>query len=119
MLGAKNGGVLSTGRFIDLERFRIALDSEVQEELFAVMTVDEKLPMDDVGLSKLGAGMRRVCKSKETLGAAVAGSTRITVPKVADIPAGDRADRIASGLEYSLTYTSAAHKARVRGRIAI
>lgn len=119
MLGAKNGGVLSSGRFIDLERFRLALDSEVQEEIFAAMTVDEKLPMDDFGLAALGGAIRRVCKSKETLGAARRGSTRVTVPAVDDIPVGDRAERIASGLEWSLIYTSAAHKVRVLGRIGI
>lgn len=119
MLGAKNGGVLSTGRFIDLERFRLAIDSEIQEELFAALTVDEKLPMDDFGLAKLGGAIRRVCKSKETIGAARLHSTRVTVPLVADIPAGDRADRIASGLEWSVIYASAVHKVRVRGRIGI
>lgn len=118
-LGANNGGILSSGRFIDLERFRIALDSEVQEELFAVMTADEKLPLDDFGLSALGGGIRRVCKSKETLGAARLGSTRVTVPKIEDVPSGDRANRIASGLAWSLIYSSAAQKVRVRGRIGI
>lgn len=119
LLGTKNGGILSSGRFIDLERFRVSLNSEIQEENLAVMTNSDKVPMDNFGLVKLGAAIRVVCKRKETLGALRRGSTIITVPDVDDIPIADRGDRIASGLEWDAIYTGATHKARIRGRLGV
>lgn len=119
MLGGKNGGILASGRFVDLERFRVSLNSEIQRAELATLTNNDKVPMDNIGLAMLGAAIRTVLKSRETLRALRAGSSIVTVPDIDEIPAEDRAERIASGLEWDAIYTGATHKARITGRLGV
>ena len=115
--GYKNGGVSAQGRFIDLVRYVLFLNARIQEAVIAPLANNEKVPLDDFGITIISGEVRGVLKAGEA-----AGSLRnvvLDVPLIDEVPEADRAERILSGLEWDAIYIGATHKARITGRIGV
>lgn len=115
--GGKRGGVAGSGRFLDLVRYVQALNARMKEAGIIPIVAGDGLPFDDDGLTALGAQFRAQLEGDKQ--ARIIRSFTLTIPKAADIPAQDRADRIATGLAYDLTYAGKVQGAHIRGRIGV
>lgn len=118
VLGYRGGGFMTSARAVDLHRFADFLDARIQESAVVPFKDEDKVPFDDVGIALVGSRVREVLES-----AAGRGSLRnliVRLPKFADIPSGDVADRNISGITWSALYVQPAHKAiPVRGKLSI
>lgn len=117
VFGAKRGGVAGSGRFLDLVRYVQALNAALKEAGIVPIVAGDGLPFDDDGLTALAATFRSKLENDRL--ARILRSFTLTVPKVANIPDADRADRVATGLSYDAIYTGKIQGAQLRGRIGV
>lgn len=117
ILGAFKGGITGSGRFLDLVRYMDSLNAGIKEDGFDALVGPDKLPMSNAGLSVIGAAIRARLKSGERIGALR--NIELVIPDVDDIPEGDRAERIASGFEWSAIYTGAIHEVAITGSLSL
>ncbi len=102
-----NGTVFS-GEFIDTIRDIDYFESELTRDLFSLIVNNEKIPMTEAGLSMVYGTIDGFLKRMITEGVIDSGYT-ITMPKLTDISADDRASRILQGIKIVCRTTGGIH----------
>lgn len=123
----RNGGVRSgLGRFIDLVRYRLYIESQLRAALVRpLIDATPGLPFDDVGITLQAGRVRSVLSAQETR--RVLRSVELKVPTVdiTDDPTAlvvsetDRANRTLAAFEWSAIYIGPQHAAEINGRLSV
>lgn len=117
VLGTNNGGVASSGRFLDLVRFIDSKNADIKAATFASIVGPDKIPYTKRGFSIIEGAIRAQLKAAERIGALR--DIILTAPDVDDADDADVAARIARGFEWTATYTGAVHSATIEGRLGL
>lgn len=115
--GAKRGGVVGSGRYIDLVRYVQALNARIKAAAATPILADDPVPFDDKGVNTIGAEVRAELEGDK--GARILRSYTLTVPTVDQIPAEDRGERTVTGLEWDGIYAGKIQGARITGRLGV
>ena len=88
-------GTASSGQFIDIQRTIDAFTASIQEEIFAVIVNQEKLPYTNGSVSLVKGTIRGALRAFQDDGALNPEvDPTVTAPRVEDIAAADRANRL-------------------------
>jgi hypothetical protein len=108
-------GKVAAGEFFDTIRGRDALKVDMQSRIFLRLASADKIPFTDAGATMIGGEIDAALQLFVRRGFLVEGSTSITMPKVADVSANDKALRKYSGIKFSATLAGAVHKVDIAG----
>ena len=113
-------GTLASGRFIDITRTIDALIAAIQEEVYAVIVNQPKLPYTDSSVSLVKSIIRGVLREFQA-SSALDPETEpvVTAPLVADVSATDRANRLLPDVAFSARLAGAIHSITIQGTLAI
>ena len=113
-------GTTMDGDFFDLTRGTDQLSSRIQESVFALFIQEKKVPYTDGGGEQINTALKEPLQTAEDdLFLAPDPKFTTKVPKVADIPAVDRAARFFKDIEFEATLAGAIHKAKFIGRLSV
>lgn len=112
-------GKMASGMFIDNQ---VGIDwthARLQESIFGVLTDNDKVPYTDDGGAMIETAMRAVFDNGIKNGLIAAGSVVINIPKVANVPIADRANRLLSGITFSYRLAGAFHFIKIVGKVTV
>ncbi|HCU25439.1 MAG TPA: hypothetical protein DF383_10520 [Deltaproteobacteria bacterium] len=113
-------GTVGSGEFIDIIRDTDWLESEIQTAVFSRLVNLGKVPYTDAGVAIIEAEIRAVLARAVNAGVLAADpSPQVFVPKVADVPFNDRANRFLPDVTFTGTYASAIHRVDIEGTVSI
>lgn len=110
-------GKVAKGEFIDVTHFLDWLDAEMRIQVFNTITKAPKLPYTNTGLGALEATIKAVLEAGVRAGGLVPDSYTVTMPKLEDIDAVTRANRLVPDIEFDGVLAGAIHSAKLEGRI--
>lgn len=111
-------GRMVNSEFIDIIRFADWLEARMRERIYLTLVNSEKIPYTNAGFAVIEGRMREVLNQ----GVAVGGITpdySIVVPNPRQADPNDRANRVATGFEFTATLQGAVHFVSIRGRLVI
>jgi len=113
-------GKVSDDEWIDVVRGIDWTKVRVQENVFGALANAKKIPFTDKGAGVIQATVKAVLLEGvgNDLYAADPEPT-VTVPKVADVSAADKADRLLPDVEFTATLAGAIHTAAISGVISV
>lgn len=106
------------GEWIDVTIGLEWMTARFEEELFTLLANEPKVPYTTAGFGQIENVMRGVLREAERAGVIDSG-WEITILPVSEQTTGDRAARIADGLEFSARLAGAIYKARVVGTVTV
>jgi len=113
-------GTMASGRFIDVTRTIDALVAAIQEEVFAVVVNQEKLPYTNASVSLVKSIVRGVLREFQASGALDPETDPvITAPLVEDVSAVDRGNRLLPDVKFSARLGGAIHSIQIDGTLSI
>jgi len=113
-------GKVSDNEWIDVVRGIDWTKVRMQENIFSVLANAKKIPYTDKGASVIQGTVKAVLMEGvgNDLYAADPEPT-VTVPKVADVPAADKANRLLPDVEFTATLAGAIHTVAVSGVVSV
>lgn len=119
-VGITREGTMAQGEFIDIVRGVDWLTSRIQEFVYSVLVNSNKVPYTDSGIAAIEAEIRRALQ----LGIGnnfIANDPvpTVTVPKAANVPANDKAQRILRNVKFQATLAGAIHAVNIQGLVVI
>lgn len=122
-IGITFPGMMASGQYIDITIGLDWLQSTLRTALFTMLQQATKVPYTDAGASMLMSAVRGVLAQAETNGL-IDGSdpsfpVSVTCPAVADVPAAQRANRIAPTITFQARLQGAFNSVSIVGTISI
>lgn len=119
-VGITGNGTVAQGEYIDIVRGIDWLTARIQEFVFSVLVQNPKVPYTDAGIAVIQAEVMRA------LALGVANdflsndpAPLVTVPKAADVPPTDKANRILRDVKFTATLAGAIHAVVIRGKVSV
>jgi hypothetical protein len=112
-------GTMASGQFWDVTRFVDYLTAQIQENLFLWLANQPKVPYSDASVAEAVNVVLGCLQREMPLAIAATPAPTITAPLVADVSAGDKADRILPDIEFTATYAGAIQGITISGRIVL
>jgi hypothetical protein len=113
-------GWASSGRFIDITRFIDWLHARIQESLFGVLVNVEKVPQTDEGIALVQNAIEGPLKLGVKRGGLAADpAPLVTAPKIADVPANDKTNRLLPDITFTARLAGAFHKIQIVGTVSV
>jgi hypothetical protein len=112
-------GTVASEEYIDVIRGIDWLESRLQEEVLQLLINSDKVPYTDAGVQLVEGIIRGVLKEGVDQGLLAEGTIELTVPKVADVSAADKAGRILPDVEFSAQLAGAIHKVEITGVVTV
>jgi hypothetical protein len=119
-VGITANGTVAQGEYIDIVRGIDWLTARIQEFVFSVLVNNPKVPYTDAGIAVVQAEVMRALAlgvSNDFL--ASDPSPLVTVPKAADVPPADKANRILRNVKFTATLAGAIHAVVIRGTVSV
>lgn len=113
-------GKVASGEFIDVIRGVDWLESRMEERIFSRFVNLPKIPYTNAGIAIIEAEVR--AQLQEAIVAGVLDGEQgftVTVPRISEISANDRANRILPAITFVAKLAGAIHKATVRGTVTV
>lgn len=113
-------GKMASGEFIDVIRGVDWLESRMEERIFSRFVNLPKIPYTNAGVAIIEAEVR--AQLQEAIEAGVIDGEQpiiIVSPKVSEVSANDRANRILPAITFEAKLAGAIHKATVRGTVTV
>lgn len=113
-------GTMADGEFIDTIRGIDFCVARMKENVFFVLKNSTKVPFTDKGVATVVnqvQGVLNLCVSQGVFAADPAPT--ITYPKVADVDANDRADRILPDINFTAQLAGAIHTVQIAGTVSV
>jgi len=111
-------GVVASGEYIDIMRGTDWLQVNMSTDIFRLLYNSDKVPFTTPGIAQVGAIVAYWLNRGVDVGLLQEGSIVITLPKLANIPAGEKSIRYLNGITFSATYAGAIHKVGITGKIS-
>ena len=112
-------GKVVSGEYIDIIRGIDWLESSIQEGIFTQLMTNRKIPYTDEGITMVAGVLEGKLKLAATQGVLIRSSIIITVPKLADIPVGDKTSRTLPDLDFTANLQGAIHKVEINGTVSV
>lgn len=113
-------GKTSSGEFIDITRFVDFIAARLEENVFFQLKNADKIPYTDSGVAIIENEVLGVMKLGISVGGFAADpAPTVTVPKVADVPVTDRANRLLPDVRFRATLAGAIHELEIRGIVTV
>jgi hypothetical protein len=103
--------------FIDVTRTVEWVKARMQEEIFLILTNEDKKPYTDKGIGSIEGAIRSVWDEGRGNGA-LNDDLTVTVPAAVDVSSADKLARLLSGVKFTGTVTGAIHTVQVQGTIS-
>lgn len=119
-VGITANGTVAQGEYIDIIRGVDWLTARIQEFVFSVLVNNPKVPYTDAGIAVIESEVKRALSlgvSNDFLASDPA--PRTTVPKAADVPPTDKANRILRNVKFNATLSGAIHAVVIRGTVSV
>lgn len=119
-VGITANGTVAQGEFIDIVRGIDWLTARIQEFVFSVLVNNPKVPYTDAGIALIQAQVMRALSlgiSNDFISNDPAPT--VTVPKAADVPSVDKANRILRNVRFQATLAGAIHAVVIRGTVSV
>jgi hypothetical protein len=119
-VGITANGTVAQGEYIDIVRGVDWLTARIQEFVFSVLVNNPKVPYTDAGIAVIQAEVMRALAlgvSNDFLASDPA--PLVTVPKAADVPPADKANRILRNVKFTATLAGAIHAVVIRGTVSV
>lgn len=113
-------GKMASGEFIDVIRGVDWLEARMEERIFSRLVNLPKIPYTNAGIAIIEAEIR--AQLQEAIEAGVIDGTQpitIVSPKIANISANDRANRILPAITFEAKLAGAIHKTTVKGTVTV
>ncbi len=121
--GGKNitrDGTTAGGSYMDLIRDRDWLEARIQEGEFQVLTSSNKIPFTDKGAAAVTARVKAVLQTAVDVGVLAAEPAPVVIaPKVADVSATDKGNRIYKTINFSATLAGAIQSMAITGTVTV
>jgi hypothetical protein len=115
-----NGVTSGTRKYIDVLRFIDWAQADMGIEVFNALTAVAKVPFTQQGVSIVEGKMyRSLSKGVRVRGWAPTPPPKVFVPKVEDIAAADKNNRLLPDLFFDATLGGAVHGVKIRGRVSV
>lgn len=115
-------GKVTSGEWIDVRHGIDALESRIQEDVFALLADSAKVPFTQKGLDMIGAAIKAACKAfegnKDQEGLLVEGSVKVIMPALSSISASDKQNRRLTGVRFSAQLAGAIHYIEIAGTLS-
>lgn len=117
-------GKTTSGTYIDITRSKDWLKARMEEAVMAVLINNDKIPYDDTGIILIADAIKSVLKQGVVNGViakdeAGNGLFSISVPKRADIPTNDKANRKLPDINWTATLAGAIHQVEINGVVQV
>ena len=113
-------GKVAANDFIDIVRFVDSLRAGLQEDSFALLLNNEKIPFTDPGAATIQAAVEgRLGLAVESGGLAADPAPVVTVPLVASVSVANRVARTFPDVNFTATLAGAIHKLIINGVITV
>jgi hypothetical protein len=119
-VGITREGTVAQGEFIDIVRGVDWLTSRIQEFVYSVLVNSNKVPYTDAGITAIESEVRRalqlgisnnfIAEDPEPI---------ITVPKAANVPPNDKAQRILKNVRFQATLSGAIQAVEIIGTVTV
>jgi hypothetical protein len=109
-------GVVFSGEFIDVVRFRDWLKARMQERIALALFNANKIPYTDEGIAVIEAEVRAQLREGVNVGGLVDNFT-VSVPKAASVSPADKAARLLRNVKFTAQLAGAIHKVIISGTI--
>lgn len=119
-VGITANGTVAQGEYIDIVRGIDWLTARIQEFVFSVLVRNPKVPYTDAGIAVIQSEVMRALSlgvSNDFLASNPA--PEVTVPKSADVPPTDKANRILRNVKFNATLAGAIHAVVIRGTVSV
>ncbi len=113
-------GTMASGRFIDIRRGVDWIQARMEENIFFQIVNLPKIPYTDAGVAIIENEIRFVLNDaidKDVI--ADDPEPTITVPKVLDVSANDRAARLLPDVKFTARLAGAIHKVEIQGTVSV
>lgn len=119
-VGITQNGTMAQGEFIDIIRGIDWLTSRIQEYVYSVLVNNDKVPYTDAGIATIQSQVMRVMQLGVSNNFLASDPVPVvTVPKSADVPAIDKANRILRNVRFTATLAGAIHAVVIRGEVSV
>lgn len=113
-------GKSPAGEYIDIVRGRDWLKARLQERIYGVLVNVPKVPYTDGGVDTIVSQVRAQLQEGISNGYLAATPVPVvTAPKVADISANDKANRLLPDIHFEATLAGAIHEVVITGTISV
>jgi hypothetical protein len=103
---------------MDVYRYALYLEARLQEDIFAALVNNSKLPMSDAGIQAIRGIVLARLEEGITIGALLADpEPTCTVPRAADISSADRANRLLSDVTFRAQLAQAVNFVAIEGEL--
>ncbi len=111
-------GVVSQGRFADLIRFVDWLYANIQEDVFALLVQESKVPFSPAGIAQVEGVIRAVLQRGVATGGLLP-DFDVEVPALADISTANKEARNLSPVTFSAQSAGAIHGVTITGSVSV
>lgn len=115
-------GKVTSGEWIDIRHGIDALESRIQEDVFALLADSAKVPFTQKGLDMIGAAIKAACQAftgtPEAEGLLVPGTIKVIMPALSSISASDKQNRRLTGVRFSAQLAGAVHFVSITGTLS-
>ena len=112
-------GTTSSGDFTDVIRTIDYLKARIQENVYALLISTRKVPYTDAGVASVEGELMATLLKAESDGQLETGSSRTTVPKVADVSIIERTNRTLPDVKFTARLSGAIHKITIMGTLSV
>lgn len=114
-------GVVASGEFIDIMRGTDWIQARIQEQVFGLLTSNDKVPYTDGGIESIGLQVEDVLDRAVDRLILVGGEDGpvVTVPKRSETTKADRAARFLRDVRFTGFYAGAIHKVQIDGTLSV
>jgi hypothetical protein len=113
-------GKTSSGEFIDITQFVDFLRARLQENIFSRLANLDKIPFTDQGIGIVENEIRGVLQLGINVGGLAAEPAPVVnVPRAADVPFNDRANRLLPDVTFKATLAGAIHSLEIEGVVSV
>jgi len=117
-IGHTRFGTMSSGEFADVIRGADWLKARIQEDVFAALVQNDKLPLTDAGINVIkGLILGRLSEGVSNGFLAPDPEPNVTVPRAVDIPVADKAARKLTGVTFRAYLAGAIHYTVIEGEL--
>ena len=113
-------GKMASGEFIDIIIGTDWLQARIQERVYSKLVALKKIPFTDAGVAVIENEVRAQLTEGIRVGLlAQDPEFTVSVPRVADVSATDKANRFLPDVTFSATLAGAVHKTQIRGTVSV
>lgn len=113
-------GTVASGEYIDVIRGIDWLYVRMQEDVFAALKSVRKVPYTDIGVASMQSTIDARLQAAVAAGVLAAEpAPSVTVPRVADVSAVDKANRLLPDVTFSGTLAGAIHELAIAGTVSV